>query len=218
MNCARRLSETILLARRPTVLSKRRAATLLSAFLLASGVSALTAMQAHADTVDYGSSVANPLTCHGPDTGGSASSGWLWSSSGGYNSNDVIGSSSSPTCSGGFAYKLSVSGSNTFSVDWTYGTQYHSVAGKTCKYWAYIPSNHAGAPNAKYFVFAWSPTDPSHYMFNTLVNQETTTGWKYLGSAVIPSGHYATDVRLDNSEPSSPGWDVAFDAVAFHCS
>src|SRR5262249_33374997 len=137
-----------------------------------------------------------------------------------YAGHAIEGNSSSPVCDGQFSWAPSVTSSASSGVNsfaWSDGGEDMPLTGDTCDYSVYIPSNHAGGL-AKYFVYGTNLLGHTTYLFNHTVDQEATSGWVDLGTATVPLGDVGTLVTLDNIEPTRPGWDVAFDAVAFDCS
>lgn len=73
---------------------------------------------------------------------------------------------------------------------------------------AYIPDNNANNPSAHYAGYEGAGTSAS--MFSSLINQNTTTGWTYLG--LVGSGSTgAATITLDDTGPA--GTYTAADAV-----
>ena len=109
---------------------------------------------------------------------------------------------------------------------WGEGTAFgdSSVAGDTCYVWAYIPSENAGAPNARYDIWAATNLEigevngPAgwHWLFwsGRNINQESTTGWIYFGEASV--GNYP-NIAITLTNEATANWDIAAGSVAIHC-
>jgi hypothetical protein len=173
------------------------------------------------NTPDYGSWVTGP-DCGGiGDHWGINAVDWpLWTV-GDYDGFIVYGNKLSSRCDlmTGYFYTTTQPSYDTFS--WSYGKQSYgggdgSVAGKTCYVWAYIPTSGAGAPHARYDVWGLQGLT-QHWLFwpGRTIDQETTSGWIYLGEHAMGSNDTVV-VTLGNHD-STPGQDVGAGAMAFHC-
>lgn len=142
--------------------------------------------------------------------------------SGDYTGNVVYGNTSTPACVNTTAYILDVAGNATSTFVWEYGANQSSsvnVQGDNCSAWAYIPTVDAGDQHARYDMWGVTSTGVRHWLSwpGHTVDQETTSGWIYLGSAA--TGGYATfAVTLTNSDPASPGWYTGAGAMAISCT
>ena len=99
-----------------------------------------------------------------------------------------------------------------------------SVAGRDCYVWLYIPTQDAGAPSARYDVWATddyglsevNPPAGWHWLFwpGHNVDQNTTSGWIYIGQHTM--GNYP-DVVVTLTNKDTANWKIGAGSVAFHC-
>jgi hypothetical protein len=134
-------------------------------------------------------------------------SAFTGSSSGGFVGTDSFGNH----CDGSFSYVLTpTSAYVTYDVERAYTV---TTSPQSAALWAYIPTNHAGAPQAMYTVNLYNPGCQGTIASFT-INQEQLSGWNKVGTFTIPvtpSGGCLMEVRLSSNESTS--WDLAEDAV-----
>jgi hypothetical protein len=146
--------------------------------------------------------------CTSDGKGVSTSGQWSTSSSGGY-----VGADSHGSCNGSFLWTLTAS---TVTHGATYFEYLPGGYNWNCTISVYIPTNHAGAPHATYWIHS-----QSLYLANITVDQETHSAWYRLqsfqfGTSLSNSSNYIF-AQLRNND-SSTGWDLAIDAIKFDCS
>lgn len=109
-------------------------------------------------------------------------------------------------CSGGqFSWGWTTAGSATGAATWTgYSFHFHVTI------YAFIPSTHAGAQDAQYFIH-----EGSRYVANITVNQNNVSGWVNLGTWNFINEPPSVTLR-DLSPSGSSGWQVAASAIKFY--
>jgi hypothetical protein len=200
----------------------RGAAALVGASLIA----AATAMPAGAVTnvPDRDSTVAGP-NCPGNNF---FWNGGIWPSYGGgnYTGYQVYNNRQAGWCDSTSEYVWTDQSYADDTFMWTTGSLSGdgSVAGRDCYVWVYVPSEDAGAPHARYDVWATddyglsevNPPEGWHWLFwpGHTIDQNSTSGWVYIGQAQM--GDYP-DIVVTMTNQDTAGWEIGAGSVAFHC-
>lgn len=147
-----------------------------------------------------------------------ASGSWSNVGSGDYTGSGVYGQNSSRSCTGSTSYTLDQS-TQTAQFRWHLKT--FCATGCTsvpCKIWVYIPTVDAGDWDARYDFWA----DDGYGNLTWLawpggnVNQESNSGWAYLGQVTVGNTHILT-ISLSNQDAAKPGWYAGAGDVAVSC-
>ncbi|HEV2371226.1 MAG TPA: hypothetical protein VGS19_03570 [Streptosporangiaceae bacterium] len=156
-----------------------------------------------------------------------------WSSSilpivtgGDYTGHEVYNMKETDLCNDTSEYVWTDPGGVDTTWVWVEGTGVGdlSVAGLDCYVWVYIPSENAGAPSARYDIWATNdyglsevnPPAGWHWLFwpGHNIDQQTTTGWVFLGQH--PVGNY-TNIAVTLTNRDTAGWEIGAGSVAFDC-
>lgn len=102
------------------------------------------------------------------------------------------------------AWGWTTAGSATGNAYWNADTTLGPIT-----IYAFIPSSHAGAQDAQYFIHSGSK-----YVANIIVNQNNVSGWVKLGKWNFSD--IASVTLRDLSPSGSTGWQIAASAMDFH--
>lgn len=197
---------------------------LLLAIGMASAPDAAAATVGQSATPPNGYFVAGPGCPNNDAVSTGASGTWTRVSGGDYSGNVVYGTPNDPsygTCTNTTAYTLTTS-SQTAQFRWHFYNVYSGYYNhaSVCSVYAYMPTVDAGDHNARYDF--WADDNNGHVVWEAwpgkTFNQETMSGWYYIGAANVPGGYPTFTVSLSNADSAYPGWDAGAGAIAVNCA
>ncbi len=90
----------------------------------------------------------------------------------------------------------------------------------TCRVWAYVPAHTVGNGRAQYSFYSDDGNSALLPLRSpSTVDQDSASGWTYLGSTVVPAGTYLLTVLLGNPDTiAQQTWNASAGDLAYTCS